>query len=238
MMNKALLEVLSPVRTKESKYYQILKDSNIKGSIAYQLDWTYIFKNIDHYIKKYNRNQCVILDVGCGNSMFHLFLEKHYGQGIIGIDRTDSTLQKAELIKMGHTVTNVTDLCLDFVTDGNSYFDNNVDVLYWNSSIEHNPMEQMSEAINSSLKALKKDGLFLATWALGKETHWNESAAATVLSEKDASIIFDGEWDVRPDFDEIVKEWKSNILGLDSWHRKRFGHDSYEFVHAGCMKEK
>ena len=111
MTNKALLEVLSPVRTKESKYYQILKASNIKGSIAYQLDWTYIFKNIDHYIKKYNRNQCVILDVGCGNSMFHLFLEQYYGQGIIGIDRTDSTIQKAELIKMGHTVTNVTDIC-------------------------------------------------------------------------------------------------------------------------------
>ena len=236
-MEKARMEILSPLRTEKSSYYKILKNSGIKGSTAYQLDWTYIFEKIDYYKKNNDKNHMVILDVGCGNSMFHLFLEEYYGQGIIGIDRTDSTLHKDELLKMGHTVTNATDLCIDFNINGNEYFNGNVDIIFWNSSIEHNSVEGINKAINSSLQTLKRGGIFLATWAIGETTHWNESVSATVLSAQDASSVFNGEWDTRLDFDQIVKEWKQNILGLDSWHKKRFGHNNYEFVHAGSMIE-
>tara|TARA_B100001971_G_C18182546_1_gene533673 strand:+ start:602 stop:1321 length:720 start_codon:yes stop_codon:yes gene_type:complete len=238
MKNQAQLKVFSPKETEKSKHYRIIAKSHVKGSVAYLLDWTYIFEKIDTYISKYNRNQCVILDVGCGNSMFHLFLEEYYGQGIIGIDREDSTLLKAELTEWGHTVTNATDLCFDFTEKGNNYFNNNVDIIFWNSSIEHNSIENMQQAMNASMKALKHNGIFIATWAFGGKTHWNESAEATVLSEKDAPNVFNGEWETQPDFAEIIKEWKSNVLGLDDWHNKRFGHDDYEYVHAGCSIEK
>ncbi len=238
MENKTQLKVFSPNETKTSKYYQIIANSNTKGSVAYLLDWTYIFEKIDTYISKNKMSQCVILDVGCGNSMFHLFLEEYYGQGIIGIDRIDSTLFKNELIKMGHTVTNSTDLCFDFIVEGNQFFKNNVDIIFWNSSIEHNSINDMRKAINSSIKALKKGGIFIATWAFGEKTHWNESAVATILSENDARNLFNGVWETKPDLPQIIDEWKSNILGLDDWHKKRFGHDKYEYVHAGCSMEK
>ena len=31
------------------------------------------------------------------------------------------------------------------------------------------------------------------------------------------------------------KAYKSNILGLNTWHKKRFNTNEYDFVHAGCM---
>ena len=238
MMNKAQLKIISPVKIKNSEYFKILSNSNIKGSTAYQLDWTYILEEIDKYRTINKKNQMVILDIGCGNSMFHTFLEEYLGQGIIGIDRNDSTFNKEELIEMGHTITNATDLCIDFIEIGNTFFNNNVDIIYWNSSIEHNSLEKMQEAINISMRALKKGGLFLATWAIGETTHWSESASATILSKKDASDLFKGEWVDDSNFKKIVNEWKDDILDLDSWHRNRFGNDDYEYIHAGCFMFK
>jgi len=236
MKSRAQLSVLSPQETVKSKYYKMISKSKVMGNAAYSLDWTYIFSSIDQYIKRNKKNQCVILDVGCGNSMFHLFLEDYLRQGIVGIDIEDCTLQSDKLIKMGHVLTHANDLCLDFID--NTFFKNNVDIIYWNSSIEHNTFEGMRKAVNASLKALKPGGIFIATWAFAPKTHWNKSIGATVLSKKDAANLFKGNWTVDPDFDGIVSQYKSNVLGLNSWHSKRFGHDKYEFIHAGSLIEK
>ena len=238
MSDHSQLKIFSPLTTKKSEYFKKIKLSKIKGAAPYLLDWTFIFEYIDKYKHENKKKQCVILDVGCGNSMFHTFLENYYGQGIIGIDRTDSTMQKDELERLGHTVTNATDLCINFITEGRNYFNNNVDIIYWNSSIEHNSLDQMREAIKISMESLRVGGLFLATWALGEKTHWNEPALATVLSPDEASSIFQEDWKIQPEFDQIVDEWKSNELGLDSWHKNRFGHNNYEYVHAGSLKIK
>jgi len=238
MLKNSQLKIFSPYSIKKSEYFEKIKRSKIMGSVPYQLDWTFIFECIDKHKHEFNKNQCVILDVGCGNSLFHLFLENYYGQGIIGIDREDSTIQKPELERLGHTVVNATDLCINFITEGRKYFNNNVDIIYWNSSIEHNSLDQMREALRISMECLRVGGLFLATWAIGEQTHWNESAQATVLSPDDASSVFQEDWEIQPDYDQIVDEWKSNELGLNSWHKKRFGHNNYDYVHAGCMKIK
>jgi SAM-dependent methyltransferase len=235
---EAELEVLSPVKTSKSVYLRELQQSGIKGSTTYWLDWTYIFSHIDRYVRERGTRHCVILDIGCGNSMFHTFLEKRYANGIIGIDRHDSTVTRESLEKNGHTVTNATDFCLDFIQEGAQKFRGIADIIFWNSSIEHNNRDAMVQATKVSLECLKDGGMFLATWAFGENTHWNEEAQATVLGIVDAEDTFSGSWVKVPDFQRIVSEYRSNVLGLDDWHEKRFGSPIYEYVHAGCKSVK
>ena len=74
----------------------------VLGSVAYHLDWTFIFENIDKWKRKNKNKIATILDVGCGNSTFHTFLEQYYKHGIIGIDRTDSTIEYNKFFKLTH----------------------------------------------------------------------------------------------------------------------------------------
>ena len=85
-METSYLKLLSPLETLESTYYNkiINYKPKILGPKIYYLDWTFIFSQIDKW-KKIN-NSPLILDVGCGNSMFHPFLESYFYQGIIGLD--------------------------------------------------------------------------------------------------------------------------------------------------------
>ena len=236
-MLKSRLELLLPEKIRLTSYHKQLEKSTIKGPAPYKLDWAWIFEMMDKWIKAHDKNHCVILDVGCGNGMFHPFLERHFGQGIIGIDRTDSTLTKNKILEQGHQLICSTDLCMDFINGGN-IFNENVDIIYWLSSIEHNSIDKIREAIDISLKALKQGGLFLSTWAFGPETHWCEAASATILSREDAEIIFGGKWIDTPDFNQAVDEYRTDIMGLDTWHLNRFGSDEYDYVHAACMIEK
>ena len=106
-----------------------------------------------------------MIDVGCGNGMFHIFLEKYYKQGIIGIERQDSRKDYKKFEKLGHFITNATDISIDFISDGNKFFNKNIDVIFWISAIEHNKIKKMQEAVNVSMKLLKKGGMFISTWA-------------------------------------------------------------------------
>jgi len=237
-MQKNFLKIFSPKETINSDYYKIIVDSKekLKGPPAYLLDWSFIFEQIDIW-KKNHRGFATILDVGCANSMFHPFLEKHYKHGIIGIDRLAAAKYK-KLEKLGHTMVNAVDICCDFIKEGNNYFNNNVDIVFWNSAIEHNSVENIKEAVNVSLNALRKGGIFISTWAFGTHTHWNEKASATILSEIDAKRIFRSNWKIKPDFEKISNEYKENVFLLKEWHLKRFGNLVIDYVHAGNILVK
>ena len=107
-MLNSYLKVFSPLETEKSRYFQKIPffkkigNSNfeVRGPAAYLLDWTFLFEQIDNW-KKINPRIAVMVDVGCGNGLFHLFLEKFYKQGIIGIDRSDSTLDYDKFDKLG-----------------------------------------------------------------------------------------------------------------------------------------
>ena len=70
------------------------------------------------------------------------------------------------------------------------------------------------------------------------DTHWNEKASATVLSETDAEHIFKSNWKIKPDFEKISNEYKENVLLLKEWHLKRFGNLVIDYVHAGNILVK
>ena len=158
---------------------------------------------------------------------------------IIGIERQDSTEDYLKFEKMGHFITNATDICIDFINDGNKFFDENVDIVFWISAIEHNKIERMKKAIEVSMKVLKKGGVFISTWAFSPKTHWNELIGGTVLDENDAINIFDAQWIEKPDFEKIKYEYMSNLLNLNEWHKKRFGNAEIDYIHAGnvCIKQ-
>jgi len=111
-------------------------------------------------------------------------------------------------------------------------------IVFWNSAIEHNSIENMKKAVNVSLNALRKGGIFVSTWAFGTHTHWNEKASATILSETDAKHIFKSNWKIKPDFEKISNEYKENIFLLKEWHLKRFGNLTIDYVHAGNILVK
>ena len=89
-MNQSHLKLFKPSETLISPYYKNILDKNVLGTFAYHNDWTFIFENILMWKKLNNNKMATILDVGCGNSMFHKFLEDYFSHGIIGIDRSES----------------------------------------------------------------------------------------------------------------------------------------------------
>ena len=221
-----MLELLSPKKIQDSPYRKRLIEAGIKGGWNYALDHAWIFEKIDKYIKNHNQDPLLTIDVGCGNSMLHTFLEEEFHMGIIGIDRIFGKCPYHERDRR-------MDLCIDF-SKGNIFFKNNVDIIYWCSSIEHNTVEEQRRCLSESLKALKKGGLFLATFGFSKETHYYESSEQTNLSVEDAKAVFGIDWTTNTDFNEIVKEYKEDIMDLDSRHFKRYGTHEYDFIVAAA----
>ncbi len=226
-----MLELLSPVKTAQSPYRKRLDEKGIKGGWNYALDHAWLFENIDQYIKSNPEIPFpTVVDVGCGNGMLHPFLEEELHIGIIGVDRV-----------FGHCPyevrTKSMDLCIDFLDD-NTYFKNNVDIIYWCSAIEHNEIQKQKLCVQKSLDALKPGGLFLATFAFSKETHWFEPSQQTNLSARDAEEIYNCKWSTEPDFDKMVAEFRLNHFDLDTRHSKRYGTDDYAFVVAAAKIQK
>lgn len=225
-MNNGTIELLSPVKISQSPYRKKLVDANIRGGWNYALDHTWLYENIDQYIKKNTAVQFpVTLDIGCGNGMLHTFLESELHIGVIGIDRVfglcpyDSRDPRM-------------DLCIDF-TKENTFFKNNVDIIYWCSSIEHNEPEQQKICVQKSLEALKPGGLFLATFGYSKTSNFFKPSDQYNLSEKDAENVFNCKWKQKPDFDAMVSEYKKDLMEIDSKHTKRYGTSEYSFLVAG-----
>ena len=121
----------------------------------YVLDHVWLTEQISEYVKNSDRVFPVILDVGCGNSLFHNFLEDRLGIKIWGIDRPEGYCHQ-------NVVRNV-DFFVDFL-DFNYFEPHSVDVIYWLSSIEHNDIETIQHLYRKSLELLRPGGLLLITF--------------------------------------------------------------------------
>jgi hypothetical protein len=217
-----MLELLSPDKIKKSLYRRRLDEAGIKGGWNYALDHAWLFEKIDAYAKTHPQEMLIILDVGCGNSMLHTFLEEELRLGIIGIDRI---LGKCSFYDRDRRM----DLCIDF-TESNVFFQNSVDIVYWCSSIEHNSIEKQKVCVRRSLEALKSGGVFLATFGYSKITHYFEPSEQTNVDYNDARDVFGVDWVGTTDFDAVVAEYRENIFELDEKHYKRYGTREYDFI--------
>ena len=222
-----MLELLSPKKIQDSVYRKKLFAAGIKGGWNYCLDHAWLYEQIDQYVKARPQELFVILDVGCGNSMLHTFLEEELHLGIIGIDRIFGKCPYNERDRR-------MDLCIEFSRE-NVFFKNNVDIIYWCSSIEHNTVDEQKKCVRESLKALKSGGLFLATFGYAKTTHYFEPSEQTNVSQEDAKAIFGVDWKGGVDFDAMVKEYKADMMDLNTRHFKRYGTDEYSFIVAAAQ---
>jgi SAM-dependent methyltransferase len=225
-----MLEILSPVAINDSPYRRRLAEAGIKGGWNYALDHAWLFEKIDQYLRETEIKLPVILDVGCGNSMFHPYLEKELNAGIIGIDRIDGLCPHPDR-------TNIMDFCADFREFSRSIKDI-ADIIFWLSSIEHNSVEEQMECVAASLRALKPGGLLLATFGYSPHTHWFEPSEQTNLSASDSERVYKTKWKSPPDFEETAAEYRLDLMELDSRHRRRYKTDEYDFVVAAALLRK
>ena len=221
-----MLEIVSPNRINDSPYRRRLAEAGIKGGWNYALDHAWLFEKIDQYLKSSAIKFPVIVDVGCGNSMFHPFLEKELSLGIIGIDRINGLCPHPQR-------TNLMDYCVDFRTY-TGFPENSADIIFWLSSIEHNSLEGQRECLRASLRVLKPGGLFLATFGFAPETLYYEPSQQTNLSAVDAARVFGVEWKDTPDFYRTVEEFRLDLMEWDTRHTKRYQTHDYAFVVAGA----
>lgn len=223
-----MLELLSPRKTQDNPYRKRLDEAGIKGGWNYALDHAWLFENVDKYMKANpDRKFPVILDVGCGNSMLHTFMEQELHVGIIGVDRV-----------FGHCPFDARDprmdLCINFAED-NTFFKENVDIIYWCSSIEHNEPELQIKCVKESLKALKPGGMFLATFGYAPKSGYFEPSQQFNLSKEDAERVFGQKWAEEPNFDKMVAEYREDAFQIDTKHNKRYGKTEYDFI-VGAAK--
>ena len=224
-----MLELISPDAIVRRKWRKRLDEAGVKGGWNYALDHAWLFEKIDTYIAERPDYAPVILDVGCGNSMLHTFLEEELHLGIIGIDRVFGKCPFNERDKR-------MDLCINFLQ--NDMFRENVDIVYWCSSIEHNAESEIKECIAKSFDALRPGGLFLATFAVSEETHYFEPAEQTNLSLADAEEVFADVFEGETDLAKLKAEYRGSSLGLMDRHIKRFGTDDMRYVVGACARRK
>lgn len=224
-----MLELISPEKISHSKWRQRLEKAGIKGGWNYALDHAWLYEKIDTYISERPDQTPTILDVGCGNSMLHTFLEEELHLGIIGIDRIYGKCPFNERDKR-------MDLCINFLA--NDIFKENVDIVYWCSSIEHNTIPEIKQCIAKSFEALKPGGLFIATFAVSETTHYFQPAEQTNLSLSDAQETFRDSFKGETDISIIISEYKKNPFGLMERHNKRFGTDEIQYIVAACEQRK
>lgn len=227
-----MLEILHPTVIDKSPYRRRLADAGIKGGWNYVLDHAWLFEKIDQYLMESGIRLPVIIDVGCGNSMLHPFLEGELNMGIIGIDRIDGNCPQSGR-------SNLTDYCVDF-REFSSTIGESADIVFWLSSIEHNSIEEQRECVEASLRVLKPGGLFLATFGYSLETHWYEPSEQNNLSADDAVWVYQWPWKSVPAYDDVVAEYRLDLMELDSRHNQRYGTAEYAFVVAGAaiIKER
>jgi SAM-dependent methyltransferase len=224
-----MLTILSPIEIESSPDRKILQNAGIDGGWNYFVDHAFLLKEIRSFLLSCENKFPTVLDIGVGNSMLHTFLEEHLSIGIIGVDRIFGNCPfDARDRRM--------DLCINF--EENSFFENNVDLIYWNSSIEHNSAEGIKNALKSSFKALKPGGLLLATFAISDNTHWFDPADQLNLSVEDAELIFEDQFIDDRTFQDIRSEYLQNPMGLADRHRKRFQHDDISYVVGGLAQFK
>jgi glycosyltransferase involved in cell wall biosynthesis len=197
----------------------------------YVLDHVWITRQIEQYIADRNRHSLTILDVGCGRSRFHNFLEKRLGINIIGIDRPQGYCHQAQSENIDYYV--------DFL-QLDAFPENSVDIIYWLSAIEHNEKEKIRRLFQKSMSLLKEGGSFLATFAISEKTHWFRDSEQTNLSIADSMDIFDID-DVEGNLQPVKDKYRRNTLLLrDKYERRyrKFSLSDPDFVVGAVRKIK
>lgn len=234
-----MIELLSPQKiSKEKILINELKsfgldylDLNSTLGWNYVLDHIWLYRNIRNYLQSQKLSNPVILDVGCGNSPFHNFVEDKLCVNIWGIDRPEGFCHQEELIN--------TDYFVEFLKL-KDFEENSVDILYWLSAIEHNGIESIRDLYTKSLYFLKPGGLLLITFPISRKTYWFKDSQQTNLSIEDAVRIFDDN-DIEGNFDNIWQEFRDNNLSLIDKYKKRYKHFSKEdpeFIVGGLNQIK
>ncbi len=234
-----MLTIIDPeFISKEEEILDELKRNGLNhltGSPAlgwnYVIDHVWITMEMQKFLADKRGRELVILDVGCGRSKLHNFLEKKFNISILGIDRPYGYCHQNK--------TDNVDYYEDFL-EMNSFDENSVDAIFWLSAIEHNEPEKIRELYKKSMALLKDGGLFLATFALSDKTSWLEASQQTNLSIPDSMDIFD-EKSVQHTLDEIREKYRANVLYLRDKYQKRyqkFNCNDPEFVVGGIKKIK
>jgi GT2 family glycosyltransferase/glycosyltransferase involved in cell wall biosynthesis/ubiquinone/menaquinone biosynthesis C-methylase UbiE/TolA-binding protein len=197
----------------------------------YALDHVWIIGEMEQYLRDKRGQELVILDVGCGRSKLHNFLESKFNIRILGIDRPYGYCHQQKSPNI--------DYYEDFL-ELKSFAENSVDIVMWLSAIEHNKSERICELYQKSMKLLKHGGLFLATIALSNRTHWFEPSQQTNLSLSDSKNIFE-ENEVQYALDDIKIKYRNNVLFLREKYERRYekyDNDDPAFVVGGVKKIK
>lgn len=234
-----MIELISPKMIKneiqlgkEFKSFGIdFHDINSGLGWNYALDHIWLYNKISSYIQEKQLKKPSILDVGCGNSPFHNFVEKKLNINITGIDRPQGFCHQ-------EIVTNADYFC-EF-QDFKELEKNSVDIIYWLSAIEHNKISTIKNLYKKSIYFLKPGGLLLITFPISKKTYWFKDSQQTNLSLKRASKIFKEE-KIIGDFDDIHDEFRKDYLLLKEKYFKRYGHfdvNDPEFIVGGLEQIK
>jgi hypothetical protein len=218
----SLLTLLDPQETViESTLLRRLQEYGLKHleeiphtGWNYALDQVWVIKELDSYFRNKELNKLILVEVGCGKLIFNNYLEDTYNTKIIGIDRPQGFCNPKEFRNV------------DYFQDFRDLVEieaNSVDVIFWLSSIEHNPVDKIKELFDKSVRLLRNGGILLATMAIGKETSWFVPSGKTILSLDDAEKLF-GLCNIYNNYEEIHHKYRQNILFLKERYQNRFGH--------------
>ena len=210
---------LKPSRTEILSYLLgIQKTKPLPGAgWNYALDHAWLLGKIERHL--IGRKSPLILDVGCGGSVFHLWLERELRAGIVGMDRGPRSP--------------IVDIPADI-----RVFDISqpaFDLIFWCSSIEHNPPDVQRQCVEASLRLLRPGGVFLATFSAWPTSRYYAPSEQWNLSPPDAEQVFGVPWSLNhPYFADTLLEYRADYMSLHSRHRDRYGTDDYGFLVGGA----
>jgi len=165
----------------------------------YVIDHVFMAQRLQNVIKK----DSVIMDIGCGNSPFHEYIENRYDVEIIGVDRPEGYSHQKKQKNVDHSIDFMD---MDIQTKS-------VDVVFWLSSIEHNDIEKIKKIYKKSMRILKRGGIFLATVPIAPETAWFAPSEQTNLSTEDCQCLF-GVDETIGDYEKTRDGYLNNTLYL------------------------
>ncbi len=234
-----MIELISPKSVKkEMELIQDfdsfgLKHLDINSPLGwnYILDHTWLYRMIENYLNTSLIREPVILDVGCGNSSFHNFVEDKLNIEVLGLDRPAGYCHQNKLKNV--------DFNVDFLKF-KKYAEETVDIIYWLSSIEHNKLDDIKALYEKSMYFLRPGGLLLVTFPISQETSWFDQSQQTNMSIKTALKVFE-EKKVCGRYKKTRKEFQNNILYLKDKYEKRYGkfdRNDPEFIVGGLYKIK
>ncbi len=237
--NIHMLEIFYPQNiVEETSILQNLKSFGINyflGDTSLEwncfLDYVWLTKQMDLFMENKDPHNLLFLDVGCGKSSFHNFIENRYGVFVLGIDRPEGFCHQDELCNVNYMG--------DFL-DMKGLPENSVDVIFWLSSIEHNEYPKIKQLFEKSLRLLKPGGLFLATVPVADKRGWFDSSQQTNLSVDDCKRIFEVE-QIHGDLVTAKAQFRENILYLKEKYQTRFGsfdENAPEYVIGGIRVQK